>query len=152
MLLILNGVGIPGRIVPAIISDRYLGPINTLIPTAFMAGVLLFIWIAIDSLNSMYAFVVIFGYFGAGVQSLFPAALGSLTSDLAKVGVRIGMVFSIVSFAALSGPPIAGQLIQRRNGNYLDAQIFGGLVLIIASLLLSAARIAKTGMRVKQRM
>ena len=69
-----------------------------------------------DSLGGLIAFVIIYGYFGAAVQGLFPATLSSLTTDLRKMGVRIGMVFSIVSIACLTGPPLAGALIQRERG------------------------------------
>lgn len=30
LILIINGVGIPGRLVPALIADKYLGPVNVL--------------------------------------------------------------------------------------------------------------------------
>lgn len=145
-------MGIPGRIVPAIVADRYLGPVNTFIPTVFIAGIMLYVWTAVGSLDGMYAFVTVFGWFGAGVQSLFPAALSSLTPDLNKVGVRTGMVFSIVSLACLSGPPIAGRLIEARGGSYLGAQVFGGTVMVTGSMFVIAARIAQTGLRFKQRM
>lgn len=62
------------------------------------------------------------------------------------------MVFSVVSLAALSGPPIAGKLIEVCDGSYLGAQVFGGTVMVVGSILLVAARIAKTGLRFKQRM
>jgi MFS family permease len=143
---------VPGRLVPALIADRYLGPLQTLIPTVFVAGILVYSWSAIKSLNGYYAFVIVFGYFGAGVQSLNPAALSALTTDLQKVGVRVGMVFTIVSFAVLSGEPIAGRLIQDRHGDYLAAQIFGGTVMLCGSFLLVASRIAETGLHLRKKM
>lgn len=152
LLLLLNGVGIIGRVVPAIISDRYLGPINTFIPTIVFSGLLLYCWVAVDSIDGMWVFVTIFGYFGAGVQSLFPASLSSLTDDMSKVGVRIGMVFSIVSLACVSGPPIAGQLINNRGGNYLAAQLFGGTVMVVGAGFLVAARTARHGWVLLKRM
>lgn len=151
-LLLLNGIGIPGRIIPALISDRYLGPVNTFIPTISLCGILLFSWIGIRSENSVWAFVVIFGYFGAGVQSLFPASLSSLTTDMSKIGVRIGMVFSIVSLACLSGPPIAGRLVQGAGGSYLHAQIFGGTVMLTGAGFVLAARTARHGLVLNKKM
>jgi MFS family permease len=99
----------------------------------------------VKSVGSMWCFVVLFGYFGAGVQSLFPAALGSLTKDPTRLGTRIGMMFSIVSFACLSGPPIAGALIQKDGGNYYGAQIFGGVVMTLGALLVATSRTVKSG-------
>lgn len=152
LLLILNAVGIPGRIVPALLADHYFGVLNLLIPTVLCAGILLYCWAGVHSLGGQIVFVIIYGYFGAGVQGLFPATLSSLTTDLKKMGVRIGMVFSIISIACLTGPPLAGALIQKRGGDYLYAQAFGGTVMVCGSLTLVAARIAQTGWNLKRRM
>jgi hypothetical protein len=46
LILIINGVGIPGRLVPALIADKYLGPVNVFIPVMFIAGTVLFCWAA----------------------------------------------------------------------------------------------------------
>lgn len=152
MLIVLGGMGIPGRVIPAILADRYTGSLNCLIPTVLCSAILLYCWIAIDNVPAMWAFVAIFGYFGAGVQSLLPASLSSLTEDLSKMGVRTGMVFTIVGFASLSGPPIAGQLIDLRNGNYLGAQLFGGTTMVLGALFMVAARVARHGWVLMKRM
>lgn len=78
--------------------------------------------------------------------------LSSLTTDLEKMGVRIGMVFSIISIVCLTGPPLAGRLIQKGEGDYVYAQIFGGTTLLCGSLTLVGARVARTSFRLKQRM
>lgn len=145
LLLVLNGVGIPGRIVPALLSMRYLGPVNTLAPTALTGSALLFAWIAVRSLPSLYVFVALFGLPGGGVQSLFPAAAASLSEDLETVGARVGLVFTIASPACLSGPPIAGAIVQGSDGNYLGAQVFGGVVMFVGAGFVAAARVARTG-------
>jgi predicted MFS family arabinose efflux permease len=144
LLIVLNGVGVLGRIVPNYIADRYSGPLNTLIPVVFLTSLLCFCWIAVSSPGGLYAWAVIYGLVGAAIQSLFPATLTSLTTDLRKAGVRMGQVFTIVSFAVLTGPPIAGELIQRKGGGYEYAQIFAGLDLCIGGVFLIAARLAKS--------
>lgn len=88
---------------------------------------------------------MVYGLFAAGIQSLFPATTSSLTTDMKKAGVRMGMVFSIVSLASLTGSPLAGALIQERGGSYLYAQMFSGTVFFCGCLTLIAARLAKTG-------
>lgn len=149
ILLTINGVGIPGRILPALVSVYFLGPVNTLIPTVLVGSILLFAWIAVDSLSGLYVFVALFGLPGGGVQSLFPAAVGSLSGDLQTIGARIGMVFTIASPACLSGPPIAGALIENDNGEYLGAQLFGALAMLIGAAFLFTARFTKTGWRLR---
>ncbi|KAJ5789051.1 uncharacterized protein N7518_006062 [Penicillium psychrosexuale] len=152
ILMIMNGLGLPGRLIPAYLSDRYCGPVNTFIPVSATAAILLYCWAAIESYGGLTAFVVIYGFFGGGVQSLFPSALASLTDEPSKAGVRIGMIFSIVSVASLTGPPIAGALIDLHGGQYLFAQLFGGTSMMIGCLLLIMARYSKCGMNLYQRM
>lgn len=148
----MNAVGLPGRLICGITADRLLGPINTLTPVALICGVLFYCWAAVDSVGGLFTFCVIYGFFAAGIQSLFPAACASLTSDLSKMGTRTGMCFSFISIACLTGPPIAGALIQRDSGGFLFAQIFGGSAFIGGFLVLAAARTAKNGLKMKVRM
>lgn len=142
-LLILNGVGLFGRLIPGYLADRFFGPLNTLIPFAFVSGLLLYCWAAVSSKGGLVGFAVIYGLFASGIQSLFPATTSSLTTDLKRAGVRMGMVFSVISFACLTGPPLAGALIQRKDGGYLYAQMFAGTVLMAGCATLVAARVAK---------
>lgn len=150
--MIINGVGLPGRLIPAYLSDRFTGPVNMFIPVSAAAGLLLYCWIAVHSLDGLIGFVVVYGFFGGGVQSLFPSALPSLTTDLGKVGVRIGMIFSIVSIASLTGPPIAGALVDAKGGQYLGAQLFGGTSMILGTLFLITAKYFKSGFDIGKRM
>ncbi|KAL8844590.1 MAG: hypothetical protein Q9176_001102 [Flavoplaca citrina] len=150
-LLILNGVGLVGRLVPAYLADQYFGPLNCLIPFVFVSGLLIYCWAAVVSPSGLTAFAVIYGLSAAGIQSLFPATITSLTTDLKRAGVRMGMIFTTVSLAVLTGSPLAGALIQERNGNYLSAQMFGGSVLISGCCVLVAARLARTGKKFKIR-
>lgn len=148
----MNAVGMPGRLICGLVADRLLGPVNTLTPVALVSGILLYCWAAVDSVGGLFTFCVIYGFFAAGIQSLFPAACASLTSDLSKMGVRTGMCFSVVSIACLTGPPIAGALIQKEDGGFLFAQIFGGSAFVGGCLTLVAAKIAKNGLDLRIRM
>lgn len=142
-------MGIFGRIIPAYLADRCFGPLNTLIPAALGTSLLIYCWAAVSSRNGLIAFSVVYGLFAAAIQALFPATLSSLTTDLKKAGVRMGMVFSVVSFATLTGPPLAGALIQKDQGRYLHAQMFAGSVILCGCLTLVASRIARTGLKLK---
>ncbi|KAF3073528.1 Peptide chain release factor 1 [Trichoderma lentiforme] len=126
MLMIINAIGIPGRLVPAFLADRYFGAVNMFIPTILAAAICIFAWAGVNSITGDYIWVVFFGFFGAGIQGMFPATTAGLTKDLSKAGVRIGMIFTIISVAALTGPPLAGKLVAVANGSYIGAQIWGG--------------------------
>ena len=101
--------------------------------------------------GGLLVFDVVYGLLAAGIQSLFPATLSSFTTDLKKAGVRMGMVFSVVSFACLTGSPLGGALIEKRGGGYLYAQMFAASLLTCGCLTLLAARLMKTGLHVKTR-
>lgn len=145
LLLILNGLGIPGRLIPAFAADRFTGPLNMMTFFSLFGGILIFTWIPVSSLGGLDAWCAIYGFVSAGFLGLFPATISRLTEDPKKMGVRMGMVFSILSFACLTGPPIAGALIQKMGGNYLGAQLFAGLSSVAGACVLVAARVAKTG-------
>ncbi|KAL2678827.1 hypothetical protein Neosp_009579 [[Neocosmospora] mangrovei] len=147
VLLIMNGVGIFGRIVPNYLADRKFGALNTIIPATFATGVMMFAWIGVSTHGGLVAFAIIYGLSSSALQSMFPATISSLTVDLDKAGVRLGMSFSLVSLAALTGPPLAGVLIRSNHGNYLAAQLWGGSALILGGLTFIAARLSRTGWR-----
>ena len=139
----MNAVGMPGRLVCGLVADRVLGPVNTLAPVTLIAGILMYCWAAVTTKGGLFAWCIIYGFFAAGIQSLFPASCASLTKDLTKMGVRTGMCFTVVSIACLTGPPLAGFLIQKDNGGFLYAQVFGGSALFGSALLLVASKIAQ---------
>ncbi|RPA84376.1 MFS general substrate transporter [Ascobolus immersus RN42] len=146
ILVVMNAVGFPGRIICGLTSDRFFGPIATLTPVCFLSGVLLFGWIGVREVGPLFVFCVVYGFFASGVQSLFPAACASLTRDHQKMGVRTGMCFTVVSLACLTGPPIAGALIEKAEGDFLYAQLFGGVSFMLGSGTLLAAGWAKRKM------
>jgi len=117
---------------------------NSLIPVVLLTSMLSFCWVAVGSRGGLYAWAVVYGIVGAAIQSLFPATLSSLTTNLSMAGTRMGMIFTIVSFAVLTGPPIAGQLIQRNDGKYTYAQVFSGADMLVGCCFLIAARMAKS--------
>lgn len=145
LLLILNAMGIPSRLVSGVVADRWLGPINTLILTAIFASVMIFGWIGVDSRAGMYALTTVFGWANGMVQGVFVGALASLTEDPQMMGTRFGMVATIVGFATLAGPPTAGAIIDQSGESFVWAQIWGALVTIIGAFTLVGARVAATG-------
>lgn len=146
LLMIMNGVGILGRLVPNLLADQFTGPLNLLIPFSCATAIVAYCWSAVHDMSSLYAFAVFYGLFAAGIQSLFPATLSTLTTDLKKIGVRMGMVLSIVAIAALIGSPIAGALVSTDGGDYLYAQMFMGSAIIAGTVVLVGARVTKVGL------
>ncbi|KAI1763684.1 MFS general substrate transporter [Hypoxylon sp. FL1150] len=153
LLLLLNGIGILGRVLPNHFADR-VGPLNIMIPTCLICGIAMLSWMAVRTPAQLYGWAVVYGIVAGGLQSLFPAGLSSLTTDLRKQGTRMGMVFTIVSFAVLTGNPIAGAIISSMDGRYEGAQGFTGACLLVGMGLIFAARTVRmrrngTGWKVK---
>ncbi|KAL6411501.1 hypothetical protein AUP68_05217 [Ilyonectria robusta] len=145
LLMILNGVGVVGRIAPNIIADRWTGVLNILVVLSFICSILVYCWAAVDTRAGLVAFAVIYGLLAAALQSLFPAAVTTMTPDPSRTGTRVGMVLAFVSFANLTGPAICGVLIRKQDGSYLGAQVFAASSIFVGALMAVAARIAKTG-------
>lgn len=145
LLMVMNGVGLVGRLIPNFLADQFTGPLNLLIPFSAATALVAFCWAAVKNMSGLWAFAVFYGLTAAGIQSLFPATLSTLTTDMKKTGVRMGMVLSVVAVAALIGSPIAGALVQLDDGGYLYAQMFMGSAIIAGTLTLIGARIVKVG-------
>ena len=126
ILLVLNGVGIPGRLIPAYIADHYCRPLTISLFVSFVTSVLLFCWIPIKSTGGIYAFAALYGLFAAALQAMFPATLANLTLDHKKIGTRMGMGFALSSFGCLIGGPAGGALVELGNGTYLYGQVLAG--------------------------
>jgi len=146
-LIILNGIGIIGRLVPPYFADRYTGSTNMIIPFVLLSGMTLYCWAAIRTEGGLWPFSVFYGLFSSAVNGLLPSAVSSLTKDMSKMGVRMGMLFSIISFAVLTGSPIGGALISARGGNYLGMQMVTATFMVVGGLVLVAARLSGTGMK-----
>ncbi|KAL1643274.1 hypothetical protein SLS58_004945 [Diplodia intermedia] len=145
LLYLMNGVSVAGRILPALFADRFFGSLNTFIFLTAIAGVVMFCWTAVDGLTGLMIWAAFYGFFGSGLQGLFGAALAGLTTDLRKMGVRVGMVMSIGSVAALTGSPLAGALIEYNHGSYRGMQVFGGACLVGAAFVNTLAALAGAG-------
>ena len=94
--MVLNGVGLIGRVLPNYAAQQWFGPLNTVIPITFAASIVLFSWIAVNTVTGLWIFATFYGLTAAGIQGLFPVVLTSLTTDQKKAGVRAGMAFSVV--------------------------------------------------------
>lgn len=138
LLMIMSGIGILGRLIPNYFADR-TGALTMFVPTAGMAALMILSWMAVDSQTGLYVWACFTGTALGGVQAMFPSALASLTSDPSKQGTRIGMIFTIVSFAALTGSPISGALLSAAQGRYIGAQAFAGTALALGMFFLAVA-------------
>jgi MFS family permease len=96
ILAVMNAGGIFGRIAPAWLSDS-LGRFNLLMPSAFLSGLsCLVFWLFAKSLVSIMLFAVVYGFFSGAFVSVVTPCVAQI-SDIRSIGMRIGMLYSVIS-------------------------------------------------------
>ncbi|KAL2435293.1 MFS-type transporter [Exophiala dermatitidis] len=144
LLILINGLGIPGRVGPMWLADKISRPVDVLIPVNLVCAILTFASIAIKDSAGVWAFVVLYGLFGAALIGLFPAGLAHFSGDLSTAGSRIGWGFTIESFAILIGPPITGALLRGGSSDYWRAQTFAGSCFSLGFFVLVTTRLLQS--------
>ncbi|KAF1846043.1 MFS general substrate transporter [Cucurbitaria berberidis CBS 394.84] len=151
LVIIVNGVGIPARVLPGFIADRYIGVLNTMTICLLANIFILFSWLAVDSIPAVYIWTVFYGVFSAAFQSLFPTSIAEYSSDIAKTGTRLGMGLSVIGFSALVAGPLGGALLQAAHGNYTVPIAWAGASTLVGTILCVCARCMKFGWGVRIR-
>ncbi|KAH7125873.1 major facilitator superfamily domain-containing protein [Dactylonectria macrodidyma] len=144
LVAILNAASIPGRILLAMVSDK-VGPLNTLAFITAATGIVTFSWAAVETGAGNIVFSVFYGFFSGSLVAVAPVVLASFTTDLSRLGTRLGMVALLKGFGSLIGSPVAGAILAR-SGGYLGVQLFTGLCFMVTFVFLVALRIILGGM------
>jgi MFS family permease len=145
LILIMNGISIPARPIVGYVANWHVGVMNTYIVATVFFGIVTLAWMAVRDRAGMYVIAVFFGLGNGVCQGLFLGSLASLTDDSRRMGTRIGMVHTIVAFATLAGPPTAGAIIDQSGGRYKYAQLWAGVLILIAAALFIGSRAAVVG-------
>lgn len=148
LVIILNGVGFPARVMCGYIADRYLGVLNVLAIALIGNIIILFSWLSVRSIPTYYVWTVCYGLFAAAFQSLFPTTVAAYSSDITKTGTRLGMGFGVIGFSALVGGPISGALLQAGHGDYTVPIVWAGASTVAGTALCVSARCLKFGWKV----
>ncbi|KAI6792833.1 hypothetical protein KC361_g6519 [Hortaea werneckii] len=174
LLIFMLAANLPGRFLPALISDKCIGPLNTVIPSIFLSAAVIGLWIASGEPGkaAMVVIACFYGFVSAGVQVLYAPAVyafciepttstnrsastpsierqpNQMMTD--RLGLKAGGIFTCVGLACLIGTPIGGALISYRANRgmehtYLGAQMFATVSLILGGCLLLGSRVAKVG-------
>jgi len=136
LLAMMNAGSFAGRILPAFVAQsRRIGPAWTLVVGAFSLGTLILCWIGIQSRTGIMVWGVLVGFM-SGITVSLPNAVLPRLSPAHVVGARSGMMWCIVSFAALIGAPIAGILVNTETNDYKRAQMFSGISICLGACAL----------------
>jgi predicted MFS family arabinose efflux permease len=113
----LNAGSIVGRIIPNFLADIF-GPLNLFAIMSFASSATAFaLYGAEKSTGALIAVTVLYGMTSGAFVSLLGPALFSFAKNQAEVGKRGGFAFLALSFAALTGSPIGGALVDRYGFN-----------------------------------
>lgn len=140
LLSIMNAANIFGRFVPNYIADRY-GGVNTLIPLSIACIVTLCLLPLAQTLNSLIAISIVYGFLSGGVIIIPGPTITDLTPSNSEMGVRLGLAYLVASFGGLLGNPLTGQIkgdgksaVQNFNGVWFCAAgVMGAGVLALVA-------------------
>lgn len=129
----MNASSIPGRIIPALLAQRF-GPMNMIIAATVGLAACGLGFLGTSSGAEVYVVAVIYGFFSGSFFALQPTVFARLTSDMSVLGTRFGMAFTVLSVALLFGSPISGAL-QGPGGydaswTWIGATVFAGSFII----------------------
>lgn len=94
-------------------------------------------------------FVLMYGFASGAFVGMVPALLSQISTDVSKIGVRQGVLFTCLSIASLTGSPIAGAILNRQHGTYWGLQVFAGAMMVGGVLFFTAARVVLVGVSPK---
>ncbi|RDB15271.1 Riboflavin transporter MCH5 [Hypsizygus marmoreus] len=139
VLAVMNAGGVFGRIAPAYLSDT-LGRFNLLVPSALLSGIsCLTLWMFAHSVGLLMLFAAVYGFFSGAFISVITPCVAQI-SDIRQIGIRIGVLYSIISFPSLVGGPAAGALLVRAHGSYTGMIAFSGSTVVAGSIFILLAR------------
>jgi MFS family permease len=112
--------------------------------TCLLSGVVVSSWLAVRTGGGTIAFAIIYGFISGGLVSLPPATVAGLSKNQKEYSTRMGMAFTICSFGALVGNPIAGALLRTAQNAgskqpFLRPWLFAGGTMVFAAVLTMGA-------------
>lgn len=113
LVTILNAASIPGRILPNIpaVTAR-LGPLNMMATAVLSLSVLVLCLNAGPGAAGIFTVLVLYGFCTGAFFSLQPTVMARLTADPERIGTRMGMAATCMSFGLLLGSPSSGALLK----------------------------------------
>lgn len=116
---------------------------NVVIINGLLCAVSLFVWAATHTAAGVLVVTIVQGLFIGSIVSLQAAIITTVTPDPKNLGSMIGFTMAIWACGGLTGPPIAGAILNGHEGpgSYSGPGYFGGASLIAGSAFFFAARL-----------
>ncbi|BEI91374.1 uncharacterized protein CcaverHIS019_0401940 [Cutaneotrichosporon cavernicola] len=139
-----------GRLATGVLSDRLLGPINTLLLVLSITSLsLLVLWPTSVSLGPLIVFVLINGAASGGFFAIMPTVVSTVMGTQ-RMAVAFGMIVTGWGGGYLMGAPTAGYLLAAFGGSgegikaYRPAVFWAGAMALAASAIVAALRWRKS--------
>ncbi|KAI0775614.1 MFS general substrate transporter [Trametes elegans] len=140
----MNGGSIFGRVAPAFLADK-VGRFNIVVPATFLMGLFAFVfWMFTSSLISIILFGVVYGCVAGAFLAMQIPCIAQI-SKIEEVGTRIGILYSVASFAVLGGGPSAGAVLKASGGSYPGMIAMCGALNVLGSVLLFWSKMKVNG-------
>ena len=104
-----------------------------------LSGVTVAIWLGVHGAAGTVAFAIIYGFISGGLVSLPPVTVAGLSKDQDEYSTRMGMAFTVCSFGALVGNPIAGALLTTVRKNRTLQPFLGAWLFAAGTMALAGA-------------
>ncbi|OGM50534.1 hypothetical protein ABOM_000884 [Aspergillus bombycis] len=134
---VINAASTFGRLAPGYAS-QWIGPLNILIPCAFISGILVLCIIVVHAQGSLLAICALYGFFSGSLVSLMGPILVMLSPHRGVTGTRMGMCFTLLGVALLIGTPIAGSILSSHGANMV--WVYSGVLTLSGGAIIGAAR------------
>ncbi|KAI0797521.1 MFS general substrate transporter [Abortiporus biennis] len=131
-----------GRIAGGFLADSS-GSLNVLAPATFIAAILTYAWPFAKSQGAFVAIAVIYGIASGVYVSLLPAPVMQM-GQTHDVGVRVGMLMTVLAFGAVAGPPISGA-INTATGGFDAVGYYAGSTVIVAVIMMVSTKYLHLG-------
>ncbi|KAF9435566.1 hypothetical protein BGZ76_005987 [Entomortierella beljakovae] len=139
---VLNGSSALGRVTMGLASD-YIGDVNTLLISAFVASLSIFIAWTLAGMSTaiMAIFCVTFGFFSGSFVAIIPTVAAHICG-IGRLASVTGIVYAGIAIGTLVGSPVGGALLDLSNGsNYLPTQLYGGVAFMVGAALTMALKL-----------
>ncbi|KAJ2791403.1 hypothetical protein GGI18_001161 [Coemansia linderi] len=136
---LMNGLSVLGRLAVGFLAD-FTGPLNLFIINTFLAAAsLLVLWVPFDSVGTLIAVDLLFGFAIGGIVSVIPVVAAQVFG-LARLPSIIGLLFIGYFAGGLLGvPPMSALLDDVGHRTDYSSSIWYMAILPVCSLLFSVA-------------
>lgn len=146
LVTVLNAASVPGRILPNIPAvTMRLGPFNMMVTSVFSLSLLVLCLTAGPQAAGLFVLVILYGFFTGAFFSLQPTIFTRLTTDANRIGTRMGMASTCMSFGLLLGAPSSGALM--RTYGFEASWAWSGVTLAVGMLAILGSRGLSGGWR-----